>query len=252
MALYEWQFCHETGKKVKFSEQYPLDCGERVKLNACGGGLEVGVAQFFGTFGIELRDNYPYRQRSDICPYEISMNSRRMGYLRLLTEDDGGMMGVKFPYLQKYLYKFPMLMGLNVPSDTFSDYGGGVDDAHGCEKGGGHSMVLVGSGREDGQEYWLFRNSYGPNWGINGYYKLNKKAKKCLLDDGMGYFLKPREGQQSIFDLQANVYNDPKYVNQRYYDVMHGKFIPKNPYQKEDEDSDDSEVIVTPPPSRYW
>lgn len=175
-----------------------------------------------------------------------------MGYLRLLTEDDGGMMGVKYPYLEKYLAKFPMAMGLAVDISKFSDYGGGVDDGETCSTNSAHSMVLVGSGREDGNEYWLFRNSYGDSWGEDGYYKLNKKAKHCLLDDGMGYFLRPSEGKRTVFDLSANVYNDPKYVEQRHYDVTHGKYIPKNPYISNDKDTKvNPEFVVTPPPSKH-
>lgn len=33
-----------------------------------------------------------------------------------------------------------------------------------------HSVVIIGWGKEDktGTGYWIVRNSYGPNWGMNG------------------------------------------------------------------------------------
>ena len=33
-----------------------------------------------------------------------------------------------------------------------------------------HSVVIVGWGKEEksGTGYWIVRNSYGPNWGMNG------------------------------------------------------------------------------------
>ena len=33
-----------------------------------------------------------------------------------------------------------------------------------------HSVVIIGWGKEEktGTGYWIVRNSYGPNWGMNG------------------------------------------------------------------------------------
>jgi cathepsin C len=37
-----------------------------------------------------------------------------------------------------------------------------------------HSVVLVGYGIENGIEYWLVQNSWGKNWGENGFMRLVK------------------------------------------------------------------------------
>lgn len=37
---------------------------------------------------------------------------------------------------------------------------------------GGHAVVLEGFGVEDGLEFWLVRNSWGPDWGQDGYLKV--------------------------------------------------------------------------------
>lgn len=67
-------------------------------------------------------------------------------------------------------------------SREFMQYRGGVHDGGKCDKSMGHSMVLVGHGRQDGMQYWLFKNSHGPTWGERGYYKLNKKTgRKCFM-----------------------------------------------------------------------
>jgi cathepsin C len=37
-----------------------------------------------------------------------------------------------------------------------------------------HSTLLVGWGEENGIPYWKVRNSYGGNWGDNGYFKVRR------------------------------------------------------------------------------
>lgn len=37
-----------------------------------------------------------------------------------------------------------------------------------------HAVVAVGYGREDGKDYWLVRNSWGPMWGEEGYIKIER------------------------------------------------------------------------------
>lgn len=41
-----------------------------------------------------------------------------------------------------------------------------------------HAILIVGYGVEpSGEKYWLVKNSYGPAWGIGGYFKLARDAK---------------------------------------------------------------------------
>jgi len=78
----------------------------------------------------------------------------------------------------------PMVISL-APSYLFSSYRSGIFDADvntykalNIQKPEwqkvDHSVVLVGYGVEEGKEYWLIQNSWGPNWGDRGYMKLRK------------------------------------------------------------------------------
>lgn len=184
MAILEYLYCLSTKKSTKFSEQFVVDCGHAFKLDGCDGGTFDGLAEFVHLLGLELEAWYPYRQRESQCPF-IKGHAKRASKRSLMNSTSSGYMRVKFaPEKSNVPVRLweaclasgiPLDVSLTIDVDKFSDYAGGTDQG-GSKDDEYHSMTLVGSGREKGVDYWLLRNSFGPDWGVAGHYKLAKDS----------------------------------------------------------------------------
>lgn len=77
-------------------------------------------------------------------------------------------------------------LSINVDASTWHSYAGGI--FNGCNQANpdvNHVVVLVGYGEEQGQKYWLVRNSWNAGWGEAGYIRLARfdpKTEPCGMD----------------------------------------------------------------------
>jgi len=50
---------------------------------------------------------------------------------------------------------------------------------------GGHAVKFVGWGVENGVKYWKVANSWNPNWGDHGYFKILRGQDECGIEDSV-------------------------------------------------------------------
>jgi len=76
----------------------------------------------------------------------------------------------------------PISIGIDANNDIFKSYNGGIISSPDCTTNLDHAVLLVGYGSEDGNDYWTVKNSWGPDWGEDGYFRIARDASQ----DGPG------------------------------------------------------------------
>jgi len=90
--------------------------------------------------------------------------------------------------IRKEIYKWgPVTSGLMVYQDFMDWDGKGIYKYDGkSEKIGGHAIVIMGWGETSrGTKYWIVRNSWGPDWGDKGYFKIVRGKNMCEIEDNV-------------------------------------------------------------------
>jgi len=79
--------------------------------------------------------------------------------------------------------KGPIESSFIVYSD-FPTYTGGVYQQTSNQELGGHAIKIIGWGVESGTPYWLVANSWNPDWGLKGFFKILRGQDECEIEDG--------------------------------------------------------------------
>ena len=73
----------------------------------------------------------------------------------------------------------PIQTGFTVYND-FMNYSSGIYEYVSGSNLGGHAVIIIGWGNENGKDYWICQNSWGASWGEKGYFRI--KMGECGID----------------------------------------------------------------------
>ena len=66
----------------------------------------------------------------------------------------------------------PVAIAIEADTRYFQSYASGILTSSSCGTNLDHGVLIVGYGEENGQKYWLVKNSWGVTWGDAGYVKI--------------------------------------------------------------------------------
>jgi len=169
------------GKLLDLSEQELVDCDTRD--SGCNGGLpENAYKTLFEIGGLETEEDYGYDGKDEACKFNRSRVAARVSGGVEISQNETQM-------AQWLLQNGPISVGLNANAMQF--YKGGVSKPFPflCSPDGiDHGVLIVGFGEHDYPvfkkklPYWIIKNSWGPEWGEQGYYRLYRGDGRCGIN----------------------------------------------------------------------
>ncbi|KAK8794814.1 hypothetical protein WA158_001795 [Blastocystis sp. Blastoise] len=186
-----------TGTLYELSPQQVVDCSVKKGNSGCSGGSFPATYNYIQQEGLTLETSYPYIAVDQNCqPFHSVVNITGYEYI---TDGDETI-------LQQYVSKQPVAVLVSATQPTFQHYIKGVLTGECSGTNLNHATIIVGYGimycskfynkpinntlyttnndyrdsidlcqnESNDISYWIMKNSWGPNWGENGYIRILK------------------------------------------------------------------------------
>ncbi|XP_049320217.1 procathepsin L isoform X9 [Astyanax mexicanus] len=173
----EGQMFRKTGSLVSLSTQQLVDCSWLDGNDGCGGGsMELAFEYISRSGGLQTESDYPYKAREGMCmfnPQNVSGKCHDFEELPKGEEKD----------LQKAVVAVgPVSVAIDSSNKTFLLYQSGIYNEPYCSSYNvNHGVLVVGYNTDSsGREYWVVKNSWGVQWGEQGYIRMSRnKDNQC-------------------------------------------------------------------------
>jgi KDEL-tailed cysteine endopeptidase len=153
------------GQLVDLAEQQLVDCATGVLYGShgCSGGQMEGAFKYVIEHGQCPLASYPYTAKDGSC--QTCQPIARISSCSDVKPND--QISLKGAVAQQ-----PVSIAIEADTRYFQSYSSGVLTSSSCGTSLDHGVLIVGYGDENGQKYWLVKNSWGTTWGDKGYVKI--------------------------------------------------------------------------------
>jgi len=151
------------------SEQELVDCSNSFGNHGCEGGLMDSAFEFAIENGMCSEVGDPYKAKDESCGH-CSTVAQFSECLDVEPDNEAELM--------KAVVQQPISVAIEADHQVFMFYESGIINDASCGTSLDHGVLVVGYGQENGQKYWLVKNSWGTTWGDNGYVKIGRDDTK--------------------------------------------------------------------------
>ncbi|KAL3814102.1 hypothetical protein ACJIZ3_015370 [Penstemon smallii] len=178
-----------TKNLVSLSEQQLVDCDHECDPeekdscdSGCNGGLMNSAFEYtLKSGGLMREEDYPYTGTDrGSCKFDKSKIAAKVSNFSVVSLDEDQIAA-------NLVKNGPLAVAINAV--FMQTYMKGVSCPFICSKRQDHGVLLVGYGqsgyapiRLKEKPYWIIKNSWGPNWGEDGYYKICQGRNICGVD----------------------------------------------------------------------
>ncbi|KAI9071801.1 hypothetical protein K1719_046233 [Acacia pycnantha] len=158
-----------TGKLISLSEQELVDCDTGVDQGCEGGLMDDAFKFIIKNNGINSEADYPYKGVDGTCNAHEEGNhvASIKGYEDVPANSEQA--------LQKAVVNQPVSVAIDASGSDFQFYKSGIFTGS-CGTELDHGVTAIGYGVSDNTEYWLVKNSWGTEWGEEGYIRMQRNV----------------------------------------------------------------------------
>jgi len=170
-----------TGNLISLSEQQLMDCSGKEGDDSCEGGLMDNAFQFvIDNKGICAEDAYPYKAVDEKCVSTCKSVSTISSFTDIAAGDEAS--------LYQASAMQPISIAIEADQAIFQGYKSGILKGT-CGKNLDHGVLVVGYGYDTATKlnYWIVKNSWGPDWGEKGYVRMVRGQDECGLSEAASY-----------------------------------------------------------------
>ena len=154
-----------TGNLVSFSKSNLVDCSW---LNhGCNGGLMHLAFMYAESHPLMTEADYPYTPHTSLlaCKYKKEKGVAKVTTYKDVTKNSSAQ-------LKAALNIGPVSVGIEADRPVFHAYTGGIINSTTCGTTMDHGVLAVGYGSENGVDYYIVKNSWGSDWGEQGFVRI--------------------------------------------------------------------------------
>ena len=170
--------------KLKYNIEYSasiqqlIDCDTDFDLG-CNGGFMVDALNYLikKSNGVDLEKDYPYIEKQSVCKTQQFKPAVKVKDLKFFNNVDEvkllellNLYGPLSITVNANVWKY-YIDGIYKPTSAVCD----PDKAN-------HAVLLIGYGNSKGVDYWNIKNSWGTDWGEDGYMRIQRGTRACGLN----------------------------------------------------------------------
>lgn len=168
---------------LSFSEQELVDCSGSYGNDGCEGGLMDQAFEYVKDSGISAEDDYPYTAQDGNCNTKAARTPLKLtGYVDVKVNDDSALAAAAM--------LGPVSVAIEADQAVFQFYSGGILNDDSCGDQLDHGVLVVGYDTDaTAGNYWIVKNSWGGDWGVQGYIYMARKDKEgqCGINMAASY-----------------------------------------------------------------
>ncbi|XP_023948040.2 pro-cathepsin H [Bicyclus anynana] len=167
------------GRNLDLSEQSMVDCAWGFQNTGCAGGTVEGAYKYILRHGLPTQMEYGlYLDEVGKCKLDNMTEFYNIKGFAAVPRLSVNAMKVA-------LYKYgPVTVAINA-NNAVMKYNNGIFFDPTCNnEPANHGVTVVGYGQREGVDYWIVKNSWGEDWGQDGYILFSATDNNChLLED---------------------------------------------------------------------